>query len=487
MSSIIEGYNYDIFISYRQKDNKGDRWVSEFVEALKTELESTFKEEVSVYFDINPHDGLLETHDVDESLKDKLKCLIFIPIISNTYCDPKAFAWLHEFKAFVEHASHDQFGLRVKLAGGNVASRLLPVRINDLDKDDIRLCESVVGGTLRGIDFIYRSPGVNRPLRSKEEKPQDNLNSTVYRDQINKVAQAVKEIISGLKTEPNKRIEDKPQRNKPEQIVKNDQKWEKKTELHKIPMMKFFYGIIILIVVICSALLIPRLFKKDNLKSLESEEILKKAISYYDFFNLWNDYSAKVLITNFRENGLQYNDTIEIKTRENFYRDTYISEGQKIVIGVKNEKCFREVNGKLNPDQDVMKKYGLNCENIFNRKEHHYCSLGMLMEFKAAGLTLNDETLRTKFQGNDCLELKFTCDTNKVNRPYFYGSDYSIYIDPSNYSIKGYKVIGNFSYYVVFSGVINLNGIKMPLSKTYFNSSDNSFQMIDLITPINQK
>jgi hypothetical protein len=61
MSSIIEGYNYDIFISYRQKDNKGDRWVSEFVEALKTELESTFKEEISVYFDNNPHDGLLET------------------------------------------------------------------------------------------------------------------------------------------------------------------------------------------------------------------------------------------------------------------------------------------------------------------------------------------------------------------------------------------------------------------------------------------
>jgi hypothetical protein len=48
MSSIFEGYNYDIFISYRQKDNqptpgygwqsKGDRWVSEFVESLKTEL-----------------------------------------------------------------------------------------------------------------------------------------------------------------------------------------------------------------------------------------------------------------------------------------------------------------------------------------------------------------------------------------------------------------------------------------------------------------
>jgi hypothetical protein len=77
MASIIQGYQYDIFIRYRQKDNKGDRWVREFADALKTELDSTFKEEISVYFDINPQDGLLETHDVDASLKDKLKCLVF--------------------------------------------------------------------------------------------------------------------------------------------------------------------------------------------------------------------------------------------------------------------------------------------------------------------------------------------------------------------------------------------------------------------------
>ncbi len=199
MSSIIEGYNYDIFISYRQKDNKGDRWVSEFVEALKTELESTFKEEISVYFDINPHDGLLETHDVDESLKEKLKCLIFIPIISRTYCDPKSFAWEHEFKPFVEQASQDQFGLKVKLPNGNVASRVLPVRIYDLDVSDIKLCESVLVSVLRGIEFIYKSAGVNRPLRLKEEKPQDNLNNTLYLDQINKIANAIKEIFTAIR------------------------------------------------------------------------------------------------------------------------------------------------------------------------------------------------------------------------------------------------------------------------------------------------
>src|SRR5512137_2113804 len=122
MPSLIPGYEYDIFISYRQKDNKHDGWVTEFVDNLKGELESTFKEENSVYFDLNPHDGLLETQDVDASLKDKLKCLVFIPIISRTYCDTKSFAWEHEFKAFIEQASRDQIGLKVKLPNGNISN-----------------------------------------------------------------------------------------------------------------------------------------------------------------------------------------------------------------------------------------------------------------------------------------------------------------------------------------------------------------------------
>jgi TolB-like protein len=199
MPSIIENYSYDIFISYRQKDNKGGMWVSEFVDSLKDELESTFKEEITVYFDINPHDGLLETHDVNASLKEKLKCLIFIPIISQTYCDSKSFAWQNEFVPFNKLASEDRFGRDIRLAGGNVTSRILPVKIHDLDQEDKALLESELGGVLRSIEFIYKSPGVNRPLRASEDHPQDNLNKTYYRDQINKVANTVKEIITAIR------------------------------------------------------------------------------------------------------------------------------------------------------------------------------------------------------------------------------------------------------------------------------------------------
>jgi TolB-like protein/Flp pilus assembly protein TadD len=199
MASIIPGYEYDIFISYRQKDNKHDGWVTEFVDNLKGELESTFKEEISVYFDINPHDGLLETHDVDASLKDKLKCLVFIPIISRTYVDPRSFAWQHEFVAFNKLAKNDQFGRELKLSHGNVTSRILPIKIHDIDPEDKTMLEGELGGVLRPIEFIYKSSGVNRPLKPDDSRT-ENLNHTYYRDQINKVANVIKEIINGLRS-----------------------------------------------------------------------------------------------------------------------------------------------------------------------------------------------------------------------------------------------------------------------------------------------
>jgi len=67
---------------------------------------------------------------VDASLKEKVKCLVFIPIVSRTYCDPNSFAWAQELLPFLEFAKNDNHGLKIKLASGNVTGRVLPVRIH---------------------------------------------------------------------------------------------------------------------------------------------------------------------------------------------------------------------------------------------------------------------------------------------------------------------------------------------------------------------
>jgi TolB-like protein/Tfp pilus assembly protein PilF len=265
MASIVPGYKYDIFISYRQKDNKGDRWVSEFVDALKTELESTFKEEISVYFDINPHDGLLETHDVNASLKEKLKCLIFIPVISQTYCDSKSFAWQYEFCAFNKLAKEDEFGRDIRLTGGNVASRILPVKIHDLEQEDKLLLENELGGVLRGIEFIYNSSGVNRPL-NPSDNPDKNLNKTYYRDQINKVANAVKEIITAIKK--NTRQDQKIS----QEVVKAEQGHSKNLK-SKISLA----SVIVLVMIVLGYFFIPKLTR--------SSKPVEKSIAVLPFIN----------------------------------------------------------------------------------------------------------------------------------------------------------------------------------------------------------
>ena len=200
MPSTIPGYEYDIFISYRQKDNSYDGWVTGFIQNLRKELEATFKEEIFIYTDENDYDGIREIHHVKDSLASKLKSVIFMPIVSQTYCDPDCYAWKNEFLEFKRIASADPLGLKIKLPNGNVISRVVPIRIHELDQLDQALLENELGAPVRSIDFIFKGQGVNRPLRENEDHPADNQYKLYYRDQINKVANVIKEVVLSLKS-----------------------------------------------------------------------------------------------------------------------------------------------------------------------------------------------------------------------------------------------------------------------------------------------
>jgi TolB-like protein len=290
MSSLVPEFEYDIFISYRQKDNKHDGWVTKFVENLKGELESTFKEDISIYFDANPHDRLQETHNVDKSLEAKLRCLIFIPVLSQTYCDTNSYAWQYEFLAFLRIAENDHFGKDVKLRGGNVASRILPIRIHDLEQEDIKLFEKETGSVLRSMDFVFKTAsGVNRPLQSDEDRPNDNLNKTLYRDQINKVALAIKEIVIGIKTESSHVIKGYPHntdtaiRITPEEI-RSDMTKPSVSNRNK----PLFSLASVLIIIFLGIILYLKIFRNDKFENLRDTDG-RISIAVMPFSNLTGD------------------------------------------------------------------------------------------------------------------------------------------------------------------------------------------------------
>ena len=357
MASIVPGYEYDIFISYRQKDNKGDRWVSAFVDALKTELESTFKEEISVYFDVNPHDGLLETHDVNASLKEKLKCLVFIPIISQTYCDSKSFAWQHELVAFNKLAKEDQFGRDIRLTSGNVTSRILPVKIHDLDLEDKTLLENELGGVLRGIEFIFKSSGVNRPLKPSDN-PDKNLNKTFYRDQINKVANAVKEIIAAIKKY------DQQDGEVPKEVVNS------KPESHKKLNPKIIVAsVIVLALIILGYFFIPKLFN--------SSKQVDKSIAVLPFRLLSNEPDKQYLADGMMEaillhlqrfKDLRVLDRTSVEQYRETKKTTYVI-GQELGVTYLLEGSFQKAGDSVRLDVHLIyaKKQSTKWGNEYNK------------------------------------------------------------------------------------------------------------------------
>lgn len=464
MASLIEGYNYDVFISYRQKDNKYDGWVTAFVENLKLELEATFKEDISVYFDRNPHDGLLESNEVDDSLKEKLRCIIFIPVLSQTYCDPRSFAFEHEFKRFVTQSSDDKIGLKLRLANGNVSSRVLPVLINELTSEDLSLVESITGSQVRGISFIYRSPGVNRPLRQVEDHPQNNLNKTFYRDQINKVAQTIKDIIISIKKESGLEIP-------------SSRPYEDKIPEHrnrKYLMLKF--------IAVASAIAI--LFMVFISGRRNSLEVLEKSISHHDFYGNWQDFEGRLHLVTLFSAGSLSEEIIEIRTKDNYYKCTSFrnTENDTIIKGIISGKYFRQVNQDSDPDEDLIKEYRLDSLRIDDFKQHHYFHFGGVMFLKNSGMVLEKKVVKTTFSGRRCLMISFYSDSLSNTAHYFNNSKWDVYIDPDNYSVLGYRVNGGFyanEHIVIWQGELIHNMIKVPMFKFYYNST-NDIMLVDL-------
>lgn len=199
LTSILPDFDCDIYVSYRFNDNKYDGWVTEFVEKLTQELSATLKDKLSIYFDNNPEENRKPYYEENSLIPRQIKSLIFIPIVSQTYCDTSSLVWNEEFKGFQAGAKNDHFGTSIKLNSGNPASRVIPVKIHDIDADDIKLLETELSGGMRSVDFIYREDGVNRPLHPADDEKFATALRPLYRNQVNKLANIIKDIVSGIK------------------------------------------------------------------------------------------------------------------------------------------------------------------------------------------------------------------------------------------------------------------------------------------------
>jgi tetratricopeptide (TPR) repeat protein len=232
-------------------------------------------------------------------------------------------------------AENDRFGKDVKLRSGNVASRMLPIRIHDLEQEDIKLFEKETASVLRALDFVFKtSTGVIRPLLSTEDHPNDNLNKTFYRDQISKVALGIKEIIFGMKAEPAQILKGQLIATTPQKGPNKEESKEvakKPSELLKRKLM--IGGIVVVILLIIGAIYAyPKIFKSNTLEKLRSsgERI---SVVVMPFQNMTND-----TIWNVWQNGIQ---DMMINYLSNFPEELKVRQ-REFINGLLQDKGFTD-------------------------------------------------------------------------------------------------------------------------------------------------
>ena len=139
---------------------------------------------------------------------------------------------------------------------------------------------------LRGVEFIYNEPGVNRPLKPDDDE-KINLNKTRYRNQINKVGNAIHEIISGLLAEPGKET---IQHGEQSEEIKKEHRKEIQAEPARSVKWKYLSAFaIVAILIIAGILVYPELFKGSGKPNVE------KSVALMPFKNLTGDVSNDYL------------------------------------------------------------------------------------------------------------------------------------------------------------------------------------------------
>ena len=137
---------------------------------------------------------------------------------------------------------------------------------------------------MQWILFLEQLSGVSRPLLPNEDHPTDNLDKTFYRDQINKTAHAIKEIILGMQAVSGSGVKEKELQEKSFKGTGTTESRLENAKPFKSGSIKWIIvSAALALVTVAAVLLYPLIFKETG--SGKSKMAVEKSIAVLPFRN----------------------------------------------------------------------------------------------------------------------------------------------------------------------------------------------------------
>ncbi len=218
---------------------------------------------------------------------------------------------------------------------------------------------------------------------------------------------------------------------------------------------------------------------------IKGEELWEKTIAYHDPHGKWDSYKGIMHMVTVIGKNRVVEEVIEINKPENYYKCTRIDGDLKAIKGFKNGKYFYAINEDTDPSEELAKKYGLTEENTSGFKVHHTCHFGLPMELKTSGVTVEDKVVVVEYDGRKCYALTFNGMSDLVSHDYYEG-ELVLYIDTVTFAMRGIKREPTEypKYYIILSGEIEVNSIKIPHIQAGFRGEDDTHWWSSIFTTI---
>lgn len=228
--------------------------------------------------------------------------------------------------------------------------------------------------------------------------------------------------------------------------------------------------------------------------NLSAEEIFQKVVQYYDPKGTWGEYEGSMRLYSIFENNIG-KEEITIQNANGFYQSVRHQNDSTFTKGIKGGVFFFEINGKKFTENEVPEKfknapYNLTANNVKMMREHHTFHFSGPLMLKALGATPSAKVGKEDIFGTPCVSIHFPDGVPNNYEQGGYNGAITLYLNPQeNYKLHAVHLDNGWmkdkkGMLNLYSGEIEVAGLKIPSRRLYFNAADRTYGFIDAFEPM---
>ena len=227
----------------------------------------------------------------------------------------------------------------------------------------------------------------------------------------------------------------------------------------------------------CLSLLLPILATAQQ----TGPELISAAIKYHDPEGNWPQTQATFLFVDTRPGKEDRAATLYLNNPEGILCFMREQDGRQVTRHVVHEECSYDIDGHP-PTAAATGQYQLNHKRTLMLRNYYLYLWGLPMKLTDAGTIVDDKIYQKEFNGRQTLAARVTYDAGVGNDIWYF------YFDPATYEMVGYQFFHDEAKgdgeYILLSGMVAVNGMKIPQSRTWYTNPDSTLLGTDNLVAI---